>query len=129
MANYEELFRYLDKWMKNREDNYTIDKYLNKMNIKRIAIYGYGVLGKHLYFELKQSNIIIEWIMDKNIKSNYENIVINTPSEIGTMPKVDLVIIAAGSSSEEIEKILMLNGFENIVSLYEVIESISWSGL
>ena len=129
LANYEELFRYFDKWMKNRENNYTIDKYLNKMNITRIAIYGYGVLGKHLYFELKQSNISIEWIMDKNVKLSDENIVVKTPNEIGTMPKVDLIIIASGSSSEEIEKFLMLNGFENIVSLYEVIESISWSGL
>lgn len=123
------LYRCLNKWMLNRESNRTIDDYLARMKKYNVAIYGYGMLGKHLVYELKQTDINVEWVMDKNIKLSDENVVVNTPDKIGTMPKVDLVIIAAGSSSEEIEKFLMLNGFENAVSLYEVIESISWSGL
>lgn len=127
LADYEELFRYLNKWMKNREGNYNIDKYLNKMKIAHVGIYGYGIFGKHLYFELKQSNINIEWVMDKNIKLSDENVVVNTPDKIDTMPAVDLVIIASGSSYEEIEKFLITNGLKNTISLYEIIESISRS--
>nr|WP_302141925.1 glycoside hydrolase family 99-like domain-containing protein [uncultured Schaedlerella sp.] len=62
--------RVLDKWLSINENkkNWTI-----AFKNKKLAIYGYGLLGKHLITELEQNNMIPEFIIDRNqdIKSQY----------------------------------------------------------
>lgn len=54
---YLQLF---DKWMILTERGDSIKKFFAEKNIKEIAVYGYGNIGKHLVTQLSDSDINIK---------------------------------------------------------------------
>lgn len=83
-------FDFMDRWMTFREEGKSISQNLEKKSIKKIYIYGYGAIGRHLEAELKNSNIEICGIIDKrNLSlSDYK---VFLPSE--KLSKADAIII------------------------------------
>lgn len=83
------ISRVLDKWLSVNyyEKNWTI-AYKNKT----IAIYGYGLLGKHLIAELEKNDIEPEFIIDRShdIKSKYSIYKIEDE-----WPNVQLIVVTA----------------------------------
>ena len=66
---YEQEKKYklmLDLWMTLRERKISVENFLSKMGMKRIAVYGGGIFGRHLCHELRDSGIEVACIMDKN---------------------------------------------------------------
>jgi len=58
-----------DMWLTINISDKSILEYFEKRNIKEIAIYGYGGLGKRLYQELKKQEIInVKYIIDQMAK-------------------------------------------------------------
>ncbi len=56
-----------DMWLTININGKSILEYFEKRNIKEIAIYGYGGLGKRLYQELKQQERVkVKYIIDQN---------------------------------------------------------------
>ena len=54
-------------WLTININGKSILEYFEKRNIKEIAIYGYGGLGKRLYQELKQQERVkVKYIIDQN---------------------------------------------------------------
>lgn len=60
------IIQLFDKWMFMLEKGKKVSNYLINNNIKSISIYGYGRIGRHLYFQLKKSNVKVDYIIDKN---------------------------------------------------------------
>lgn len=62
----------LDKWLDIIEKDGNIDNVLSKLKKKKIAIYGYGMLGRHFIAQLIQLNYDVVYVVDrrKNIESN-----------------------------------------------------------
>ena len=64
----------LNKWLALRISGITFERYFKANNIKKIAIYGYGVLGTLLVEELKNTSIEISYIVDREKKEELDNI-------------------------------------------------------
>lgn len=71
---YKRMVEALDIWMTLRERKLSVDRLLTKKCLNKIAIYGAGILGKHLYYELQGSDIQVECFIDQNSKAKVKEI-------------------------------------------------------
>lgn len=88
----EKLYRQiLEMWMTLRDRKITVDAFLEKMGIEKIAIYGGGILGRHLYYELRETNITVVCFLDQNSNVNISGAKIIVPGE--PIEDVDAIVI------------------------------------
>ena len=81
----------LDKWMTLKEQKRYVSDYLKKYDCKKIAVYGLGVLGRHLVSELLQEGVAVEYIIDQNESLVFPGIKVCRLG--GDMEKVDAIIV------------------------------------
>lgn len=117
---YKNYWIIFNKWLTLIETKDSISQVLHRKNINCVAIYGMGMFGRHLVDDLKKGNIHIEYIIDQQ----HENIVSEFPmySLQDEIPPVELVIIAVGYDVISIKEKLVKKGFNNIISLEELID-------
>lgn len=121
-ANYIITTKCFDQWMSLREKNINIVDYLSKYHIKHIAIYGYGMLAKHLLVELDETDIIVDYIIDKsNRRDSLKYKVVNLEEKFA---KVDAVIVTIVDEFDSIYKFIKEKLNSPIFSLYEIISEI-----
>lgn len=82
----------LDVWMDLRDRNISIENFLYQRNLNKIIIYGGGILGKHLYYELLNSKIHVECFMDQRGYVDFDNIKTVIPGE--NIEPVDAIVVA-----------------------------------
>lgn len=112
----------LDNWLCLKEDGIDFSTYFKKYNYQRIAIYGMGKLGSHLFNELKKGNVQIVFGIDKKgIDCNCE-IEVYTPSQ--QMPKVDAVVITILDQYREISELLYERLNCPMITIEEVIQEL-----
>ena len=118
---FEKIAKCMDMWMQNREKNKSIGCYLNGKNIKKIGIYGYGMLGRHLVYELKEAGLEDVWIADRrdNISQDFYSFINLAKGD--SIPQTELVIVTALGNMEEIENMLRYKVDCPIVSLDEIV--------
>lgn len=118
---FEKIAKCMDIWMQNRENNKSIGHYLRNKGVEKIGVYGYGILGRHLIFELKQAGLENVWITDRrdNINQNFYSFVNLLEGDF--IPETELVIVTAVGNVEEIENILRNKVDCPIVSLEEIV--------
>lgn len=63
---FKKLFLIQNDWFRISIRGLSIADYLRKRNIKTAAIYGYGYLGKTLFEYLKNNNVKVVYIIDRN---------------------------------------------------------------
>lgn len=97
------------------------NKIIDKFNKNEISVYGFGVLGKMLYKQLKSENKIkIKYVVDVNAKK-IENInCINPEQFLMSAHEGELIIITPVDSFEEIQEILNNDKKLNIQSLEKI---------
>lgn len=113
----------LNQWMLNMEQGILPEQYFEGKGYKCIAIYGLGILGDHLYRQLKKSNIQVKYIIDQKVMSIpgdvQSDVTIIKPSE--KLQKIDVVVVTALMQYKEI-KILLSDKVEcDIISIENVI--------
>lgn len=110
-----------DQWLTLYEENFYIDEWLLKKGMRKIGIYGYGVLGKHFFRQLQGSNVEIAYVIDQDkIRLESElQVDIYTPQEV--IPIVDGIIVTACYDFESIYRMLKENGIQKIISLAAVL--------
>lgn len=96
-----ELF---DQWMFCKQNGKSVEAYLKKSNMKTVAIYGMGHLGKCLYEELKDTDICVKYVIDQKADELYTDVDKYLPED--HLPEVDLIIVTAIYNYGEIEKLL-----------------------
>ena len=69
-AAYKKYYETLQVWMRRKNADGNISKYLIDNDIKKIGIYGKGVLGEFLYEELKDSEIEVVGFIDQLIEGS-----------------------------------------------------------
>ncbi len=97
-----EFYEVLVKWIKNIHEGWKIDRALEEMNYKNVAIYGMKELGELLYDELKDSGISVDYIIDKRANKLFAEVEIVTPDD--TLKPVDAIIVTAIHYYDDIEK-------------------------
>lgn len=106
-------------WLQLKEEKGSITSFLINSKYNRVAIYGYGILGKILYSELIAQNVKVEYIIDQNAEKIEEDIpMISLEDEI---PEVDVIIVTIVDEFENIKKKIQEMSNSKIVSLQEVI--------
>lgn len=111
-----------DIWLQNIYNKKYISEYLIKMGWTKIAIYGYGKLGKILYKDISgDKRITIAYIIDQRIED--KELSIDFVKLNSNMEKVDVIIVTAIFDYNAILKELKALGHQNIISLGQVVES------
>lgn len=110
-----------NKWLELKQNNYRLKGYFENNNYKSVAIYGMGDLGKRLFRELADDGVLVSYTIDRNIGVDDKYKMIVLPERL---PEVDVVIVTAVSSFDDIY--LDLKGRFNgeIVSIEDVLWSI-----
>lgn len=110
--------RCFNYWMTLRETDRHVADYLLRNNMKNIAIYGYGALGRHLVAELDDSGISIRYIIDRDVRLNHLKYDIKRPEDV--LPEVDAVIVTPVDDFEQIYFSLKKQIECRILSLLEI---------
>lgn len=117
----------LDQWMTLKEKNVFIADWLRVEGYSNVAIYGYGMLGRHLYTELLSSKVEVEYLIDQQGNKLHTECKVYLPSE--TLPQVDLVIVTAVYYYEEIYHKLKDKGIPQVVSLQTILYEVEDTGV
>lgn len=109
MERYYKIAKCMNMWMYLREQGENINKYFELRNIKKIGIYGYGMLGKHLVWEIENFNNLahVEWILDRRADTiSIEKYAVYKPEKIQIISKPEIIVVSAVNDFEEIEALL-----------------------
>ncbi|MCM1231287.1 MAG: hypothetical protein NC489_14295 [Ruminococcus flavefaciens] len=116
------LYLMMNQWVKVKQEDKSIVDYLKKEGYKRVAIYGMNYVGETLLKELSNSDIRVEYGIDKNANSIYADINVVLPDE--DLRDVDVVIVTAVTFFDEIEEALMRKMNCPILSLETILYEI-----
>ena len=109
-----ELYMAFDQWLRIRQEGKTLAEYFEKNNYKTAAIYGMK--------ELKDSDITVSYIIDKNADSIYADVDVVTPDD--ELGPVDVIVVTAIYYFDEIEENLSGKIDCPIVSLEDILYEI-----
>ncbi len=101
-SSLEVAFQVLDKIMCMFEEGISISYFFEDNRINTVAIYGFGKMGRHLYYLLKNAGINVEYAIDKHAE-NIENVDIQVFHPEDDLKKVDAVIVTPAAMFYEIE--------------------------
>ena len=96
----------------------TLQEWLKFKGYRKVAIYGYGVLGRTLESTLMNDGITVQCIVDKNYENISSNVLCVSPNNV---PLVDAMIVSVVSEYDEIETEAILRYDFPIISIEDVI--------
>ena len=64
----------MNQWVSNHQKGKSLISYFEKNNYKKIAVYGMNYIGNTLIDELKNSQITVEYGIDKNKNASHPDI-------------------------------------------------------
>lgn len=97
---FREMFFVAEKWIRMKQMGKKFEDFFDKNNIRTIAIYGLGYLGRDLYTELNQSNVCIKYIIDKNAENLDKCFNLIKPGE--EMEGIDLILVTVIANYESL---------------------------
>ena len=113
----------LNRWIMNMEQGYTPEDFFRNVGCNKIAIYGLGMLGEHLYQQLKDSTIEIAYGIDNKLTSvpglSEKHLQIKKVDE--SLDEVDAIVITTLKDIESIKKMLMQKMKCNIITIEDVL--------
>lgn len=127
MNNEEKLrknMKCLDKWLSNHEKQKWIADYLKLYRIRQVGIYGYGILGKHLFSELQGQGFPVSWVIDRSFSGDDICCKLVKPEDSDKLEDVDMAVVTSLANVEEMENVLLKFVTGKIVSIEELIDSI-----
>lgn len=111
----------LSKWLNRKVNGKTITQYLIDNNMRKIAIYGMGMLGIPLYTELLNEHFEVLYGIDQDsTKADGFDVPVYQLGE--ELEAVDLIIVTVHYAYESIKKKLLEQGNFEIISLNELLE-------
>lgn len=88
------LSNVMNKWISlKEEEKLSFAPYLKSIDVCSVAIYGMGMIGKHLLHELNKENIHVNYGIDRNVRVADGLKIYRPESEI--IPSVDAIIVTA----------------------------------
>lgn len=120
LKRYEAYFNLLHYWLLKKEMGRSFADYLKYQNCNRIAIYGMGIIGKHLISELQNSDIEIVHAIDSQdtVYANAEIPIL----KVGQIDQsVDAIVVTVTYQYEEIKRNLRKYTQAKIISLEQIV--------
>lgn len=116
---FRNYYNMLNQWMQIRQKGIGIETYLKKHGYQTVAIYGMGEIGMRLYEELKNTDIEINYAVDRQDSCPYTEMKICSKTE--PLDKADIMIVTAIFDYENIKAEMKKKIDFTIVSLEEII--------
>lgn len=116
------LYLMMNRWVKVKQENKSIAEYLAKQGYKEIAIYGMNYVGETLWNELADSDIRVQYGIDKNADTISLDVDVLHPDD--ELPQVDAVIVTAITFYDEIEDHLAEKIDCPVLSLEDILQDI-----
>lgn len=112
--------RLYDTWMVARKYGMPMDKFLVEKGINSAAIYGMTQIGEAIYLELKDTPIEVLYAIDRNPKWAFPDLPVYSLRD-APEKRVDAVIVATFMSFDTVKKTLLEKGYQNILSIDELL--------
>lgn len=111
----------LHNWLIKKERGRNFSDYLKTFDIKSIAVYGLGILGKHFISELKDSDLLIKYAIDEaeDARANAK-IPVYKKEQIMKLD-VDVIVVTVIYDYEAIKKELKKYTGTKIMSLEQIV--------
>lgn len=116
---WREFYRILVQWVRLYQDKRSIAPYFEHNGYSVVAIYGMRELGQLLYRDLKEADIEVKYVIDRNKENVRAEVPILSPED--TLPKVDAMIVTAVHDYDEIELMLRGRTDSKIISLAAIL--------
>lgn len=118
-SKYMKIANCFERWMLLREENKALTDYLAQYSIKTVAVYGMGMLGRHLLIELEKSSLEIKYIVDR--RSDLNNPKYKVVGSYDDFEEVDAFIVTAIGELEDIYNNIKKKTRARIFSLEEIV--------
>lgn len=120
---YEMYLNLLDDWMVLREKGIRLDRYLLDRGYTKVGLYGYGILGRHFFEEMKNSNVQILFLVDQQRDKLYAPIPAYLPSD--KLPDCDAIVVSSVFFMEDISREMKSYGEYKLLSLEVIINEMT----
>lgn len=127
MQYFQRYYSLLVRWKRMEQEGTTLAERIHEAGYSRIAVYGMGELGWLVCDELLQSGIEVAYAIDKEADNLSYNAFTNIPDVRLKLPEedldsVDLVIVTALKSYQEIRTMLQERYSYKVMSIEELIK-------
>ena len=102
-----------------KERGVSTAEYFERKGVKRIAVYGLGMVGTHFLTDLEGSSITIEYGIDGKGEAIKKPFPVYTLQD--DLPEVDMVVVSATYDYVNIKQSLEEKGIKKVISLDTVI--------
>lgn len=85
------LYEFMNRWLMLKQRGIEISSFFSKKRIYTVAIYGIRCMGERLYDELKESEVNVEYVIDRNPIELDGKVLVRHPDE--ELKPVDAVVI------------------------------------
>lgn len=116
------MFYLMNQWVKIKQKGKGLVSYFEKKGYHNIAVYGMSYIGETLLEELRDTSVQIEYGIDGKGDSVYTDIHMVKPED--PLDEVDIIVVTAITSFDEIEKQLRVKVRCPIVSLEDILDEI-----
>lgn len=120
---FKSYYNMLNLWLAAKNSGKNLADYFIQNGYRTIALYGMGEMGARLEEELRDSEIIIKYGIDKNGGSPFDKMPVYSLDDCN-LPEVDAVVVTAVFAFEEIRKQLEERVQCPVLSLADVVEGI-----
>ncbi len=110
----------LYRWIRLSQSGVSLEQLLLDRKIHQAALYGYDIIAECILYELKETSIIIQAIIDKKGKEIFIDYPAYKPNESGNL-NVDAVIMMPVDNYEVIKSDLRHYTSAKIISIEEVL--------
>ena len=123
LNKYDKFWHILDRWMKLKEAGKNLSPYFKIREINEVAVYGCGMLGRHLIKELERTGIKISFLIDQNAEK-IESIYDSFTSDMD-FPHTEAIIVTIPDAYPSIYMKLREKTEVPVISVEEVVMEVS----
>lgn len=123
LDKFRKMFYVLDDWTASEENGGSLETYLTNQGIRRLAVYGYGPLGKRLLRQLDGSGICVSYLIDQN--AAFLNAECPACMLEDDLEDVDAVIISLVQNEASIAEAIRKKLSARILTIGEIVRTIA----
>ena len=113
------MFLVMNQWTNVKQANRNLEEYFLKNELRKIAIYGMGLMGQQLIKELKDSSIETAYGIDRNSDGIVSGIKVVTMDE--DLADVDAVVVTVLKEFDEIRDALTKKLNCSVVAIEDIL--------
>ncbi len=118
ISKFESMFNVMNIWKSINERGHSISEFFKSREYKKVAIYGKGKIGKHIYYELLGSNTDVLYFVDKNSDMEDE---IRCFAPDDELPVCDCIVVSVTTNVSEIYKQIAKSFYGEIIRIVDIL--------